>query len=316
MSDFLQQIAIAAPDLSMIKQNSSSIVGGVVVVALVVTLIVEAARSSTARIALIPFALILGAGLATWITTLGGKLTAEDAKQLVLYVLIIVAIVTIVSMAARALCYQIRPEERFTDISDPTATTDPVQALWTAVGETEKAICKLVGQTDNYIQSGIGPKGKDDPSLVTTAQQDARADAGGPLTDCNASWPTTVTDVSSQTLDETMSQLDDRITRMETTLKGFSAPVLTKAYQSTVACSTESFIGYAPFESERVEPFVATSIVALQDRLKEIKASIDYQEKKLIGGMEQKKKDLQAGKASDCDKQRGAKTAMAAGSKG
>jgi hypothetical protein len=302
--------AIAAPDLSMIKQNSGSIVGGVVVVALVVTLIVEAARSSEARIALIPFALILGAGLATWITTLGGKLTAEDAKQLVLYVLIIVAIVAIVSIVARALCYQIRTEEQFTDISDP------VQALWTAVGQTETSICKLVGQTDNYIRSGIGPKGKDDPSLVTTAQQDARADAGGPLTDCTATWPTIVADVSSQTMDETMSQLDDRITRMETTLKGFSAPVLTKAYQSTVACNTESFVGFAPFESERVEPFVATSIVALQDRLKEVKASIDYQEKKLIGGMEQKKKDLQAGKASDCDKQRGAKTAMAAGSKG
>jgi hypothetical protein len=294
--------AISAPDISTVKQNSGSIVGGVVVVALVVTLIVEAARSSTARIALIPFALILGAGLATWITTLGGKLTAEDAKQLVLYVLIIVAIVAIVSMVARALCYQIRTEERFADISDP------VQALWTAVGQTEKSICKLIGQTDNYIRSGIGPKGKDDPSLVTTAQQDARADAGGPLTDCTATWPTTVADVSSQTLDETMSQLDDRITQMETTLKGFSAPVLTKAYQSTVECSTESFVVY--------EPFVATSIVALQDRLKEVKASIDYQEKKLIGGMEQKKKDLQAGKASDCDKQRGAKTAMAAGSKG
>jgi hypothetical protein len=299
---------LVQPDLSMIKQKGSALVGGVVLIALLATLIIEGAKSSEARIALIPFALILGAGLATWITTLGGKLTPDDVKQMVLYVLIIVAIVAIVSMIARALCYQIRPEERFTNLSGSTHEDDPVQALWTAVGVAEHSICKLIEQTDNYIRSGIGPKGTGDPSLVTTAQQDARADAGGPLTDCTATWPTTVLDVSMQTLDETMSQLDDRITRMETTLKGFSAPVLTNAYKSTVECSTEGFGDYA-------ETFVATSIVSLQDRLKEVQAAITYQEKTLIGGMEQKKKDLQSGKASDCDKQRGAKTAMSAGTK-
>jgi len=267
------------------------------------------AEQTAGFLALLPIGLILGAGVITMVLSFMGKLSGEEAQELVMHVLIILAIVTVVGMLACLLCYRIRPVERFEDISG--TEEDPVQALWTAVGKTETSICKLIGQTDTYIRSGIGPKGKDDPSLVTTAQQDARADAGGPLTDCSANWPTTVTDVSAQTMDETMSQLDDRITRMETTLKGFSAPVLNKAYQSTVACSTEGFGDYAP-----IEPFVATSIVALQDRLKQVQTTINYQEKKLIGGMEQKKKDLQAGKASDCDKQRGAKIAMAAGSKG
>ncbi len=268
---------------------------------------------------LLPFVIIVGAALATGLLTLFGKLSAEDMQNVITKIVLVVAITTLVSLLACALCYQIRPIEMFVagviDISGAShgQEIDEVQKLWTDVGETEKAVCKLIGQTDEYIRSGIGPKGKDDPSLVTTAQQEARADAGGPITDCTASWPATVADASSQTLDETMGQLDDRITRMEMTLKGFSAPVLTKAYQNTVACTTEGFAlydGFALYES-----FVATSIVALQDRLKAIQDVINYQEKKLIGGMEQKKKDLQAGKASDCDKQRGAKTAMAAGSK-
>ncbi len=263
---------------------------------------------------LLPFIVIMGAALATGILTLFGRLSADDMQSVITKVVIVVAITGIVSLLACALCYRIRPTETFVagviNISSATSNdpeVDEVQKLWADVGATEKAICKLIGQTDNYIRSGIGPKGKDDPSLVTTAQQEARADAGGPMTDCSATWPTTVADVSSQTLDETMGQLDDRITRMETTLKGFSAPVLTKAYQNTVSCTTEGFALY--------ESFVATSLVALQDRLKAVNDAIDYQEKKLIGGMEQKKKDLQSGKASDCDKQRGAKTAMSAGAK-
>lgn len=262
---------------------------------------------------LIPFVVIVGAAVATGLLTLFGKLKVDDMQNVITKIVLIVAITALVSLLACALCYQIRPTETFVagvmDISGATSDgpeVDEVQKLWTDVGATEKSVCKLIGQTDNYIRSGIGPKGKDDPSLVTTAQQEARADAGGPITDCSASWPATVADVSSQTLDETMGQLDDRITRMEMTLKGFSAPVLTKAYQNTVECTTEGFALY--------ESFVATSLVALQDRLKAVQDVIDYQEKKLIGGMEQKKKDLQAGKASDCDKQRGAKTAMAAGS--
>lgn len=270
--------------------------------------------TSSGLIALLPVILLLGAGFVTMVVTFGGKLTTGDAERLVTDVVIIVAIIGTVSMLACALCYRIRPVEHFVagiiDISANPHPTDEVQLLWTAVGEAEKSVCRLMTQTDDYIRSGLGPKGKDDPALVTTAQQDALANSGGPITDCTATWPATVSDVSAQTLDETMNQLDDRITRMETALKGFSAPVLTKAYQSTVEC-TENFGDYAP-----IEPFVATSLVALQDRLKQIQDVIDYQEKKLIGGMEQKKKDLQAGKASDCDKQRGAKVAMSAGSTG
>jgi hypothetical protein len=266
-------------------------------------------------LALLPFGLILGAGMVTAILTAGGKLTAEDYQQMVTYVVVILLIVAVVSMLACALCYRIRPEGFVAGVIDISGAMnshedDEVQQLWADVGKTETAICKLMKQTDIYIKNGLGPKDKDVPALVSEAQQQARADAGGPITDCSANWPTTVADVSSQTLDMTMSQLDDRISRMEVTLKGFSAPVLEKAYKSTVECSTESFGDYAPFES-----FVATSLTALQDRLKAVQASINYQEKKLIGGMKQKMKDLQAGHASDCDKQRGAKTAMASGSK-
>lgn len=273
-------------------------------------------NGSAGAIALLPFGLILGAGLVTLIVTAGGgKFSADDTQRIVTDVMILLALVGVVATLACILCYRIRPIELFVagviDISGAIhhQDTDEVQTLWTAVGKTEESICKLIGQTDDYIRSGIGPKGKDDPSLVTTAQQEARADAGGPITDCTMKWPVVVADVSSQTLDETMSQLDDRIGRMETTLKGFSAPVLTKAYQSTVECN-ESFGDYAPIES-----FVATSLKALQERLKQVQATVEYQEKKYIGGMEQKKKELQAGQVSDCDKKRGAKTAMAAGSK-
>jgi len=266
-------------------------------------------------IPLLPFGLILGAGLLTAILTSGGKMSAEEYQQIVMYVVVILLIVAVVSMLACALCYRIRPMETFVagviDISagEQTQQVDEVQEIWTAVGKTEAEICKLIKQTDTYIQNGLGPKDKDDPTLVASAQQNARADAGGPITDCSANWPATVADVSSQTLDQTMAQLDDRIRRMEITLKGFSAPVLEKAYKSTVECSTEGFGDYAPFES-----FVATSLTALQDRLKEVQAAINYQEKKLIGGMNRKMKDLQAGRASDCDKQRGAKIAMSSGS--
>lgn len=276
-------------------------------------------NGSAGVIALLPFGLILGAGLVTFLLTMGGgKFSAEDTQRLVTDVVIVLLLVGVVATLACLLCYRIRPVELFVagviDISGSMERlhhqdTDEVQELWTAVGKTEQTVCKLMGQTDDYIRSGLGPKGKDDPSLVTTAQQDARADAGGSITDCTTKWPTTVADVSAQTLDETMGQLDDRIGRMETTLKGFSAPVLLKAYQSTVECN-ESFGDYAPIES-----FVATSLKALQERLKQVQAAVQYQETKYIGGMEQKKKELQAGQVSDCDKKRGAKTAMAAGSK-
>ena len=271
---------------------------------------------SAGLLGLLPFGLILGAGLLTALLTMSSKMSAEDYQEIVTNVIVILMIVSVVSILACLLCYRIRPVESFVagiiDISaaEHRQVTDPVQDLWTAVGATEKEVCKLIKQTDTYIQNGLGPKDKDVPSLVSAAQQDARADAGGPITDCSETWPTTVMDVSAQTLDMTMAQLDDRITRMETTLKGFSSPVLEKAYKSTVECSTESFGDYAPIES-----FVATSIQALQERLKAVQDAINYQEKKLIGGMNRKMKDLQSGRASDCDKQRGAKVAMAGGSK-
>jgi hypothetical protein len=207
-----------------------------------------------------------------------------------------------VLIVVRTFCGNIHPVETFVGQGINDTQTDPVQALWSGIAAAEEATCKYITRADGFIQNNEGKAGYDNPTLVSDAQQKARAAADGPLTDCTETWPTTLQDVSSYTLDQGLADADNRLTRLETTLQGFTGVIFQNTYNATVDCqmpqpTTEGF---------------DTSLTTLQQRLTAVQAAIQMQQQKLLGPIDQKTEELKKGQVSDCDKARGKATAMKA----
>jgi len=181
----------------------------------------------------------------------------------------------------------IYPRELFTD-----AAPDPVMALLKDITAAEKDVCNLITRTDKFIQNDIGKPGHDDPQLVKDAQQKARDAVDGPITDCHATWD----DVSG---DAALQEADNRLTRMEATLKSFTGPELQSTYNKSVPCQTEGFQDADP-------------LTDLQNRLAAVKATIKSQQQKLLKPIDDKTAALQRGEVSDCDKKHGGNVAVTA----
>ncbi len=196
----------------------------------------------------------------------------------------------IVAIFVASVSMMIHPWERFTDMA-ATMVTDPVTQLLTDIGTAEKDVCDLITRTDKFIQNDVGKPGHDNPQLVTDAQQKARAAVGGPLTDCGASWPV---DVSGEAA---LQEADNRLTRMEATLKSFTGPELQATYNKTVPCQAEGF---------------DNQVSALQARLTAVQGTIRDQQQKLLKPVDDKTAALQRGEVSDCDKKRGGNVAVVA----
>ena len=213
-------------------------------------------------------------------------LPSAIVNRIILNLVIIWFVVLLLLLTACFFCGAIRPTEAFTDV----ATAPP---LLEAVAAAEKDVCALITRADKFIGSDQGQPGVDDPSLVAAAQQKARDAVGSPITDCGtAAIPT---DLSGDAL---LQEAANRITRMEATLKGLTGPEFQRIYDKTVPC-TESFSDGAPSEDD------------LRARLDTVRQTIKDQQTKLLKPIDDKQAAVQRHEVSDCEKRRGANTAMA-----
>lgn len=242
------------------------------------------------------FYIFLGAlavtGIASLVSFLPvGTIDADfgaNSEQLMYVILWTAAGIMVLSVVACALCQQPRPRESFVD-----STTDLTQ-LRKGITDAEVAVCKYITRADKYISGDVGPAGKKDPSLVTAAEQKARE--GVNLVLCSDGAPAEV-DSSGD-----LTELDSRLARLESTLAGFTGVVFKHSYDETVPCKE----GFAAVPQ-------VPSAADLTKRLDAVRATIKEQQTKYLDPMDQKTKDLQAGKASDCDKKNGAKLAASGG---
>lgn len=224
-----------------------------------------------------------------------GRLTPEDLSNIAVHAVALLGGLMLVFIVVRSFCGNVRPVELFVGQGITDMDTDPVQTLWSGIASAEEAVCKYITRADGFIQNNEGKAGHDNPALVTAAQQKARDAAGGPLTDCTATWPPALTDVSGYTLDQGLADADNRLTRLETTLQGFTGVIFQSTYNSTVNCTEEGF---------------DTSLASLQTRLAAVQATIQTQQQKLLGPIDQKTEEVKKGQLSDCDKARGKSAAM------
>jgi hypothetical protein len=230
---------------------------------------------------------LLGIGtVALTVFQKGSEYIDGPASQRLLLVLVVTAgIVLALSIIICALCQQPRPREMFVDGSGDG--NDPLAPLRTGIAAAEVAVCKYITQADKYIKGDVGPKADKEPDLVTAAQQKARDGVNMVL--CSDGAPAEV-DSSGD-----LTELDSRLSRLESTLSGFTGVVFKRAYEETVPCK---------------EGFAVPTVEDLTQRLKAVQAAISDQQTQYLDPMDQKTKDLQQGKASDCDKRRGAKMAV------
>jgi hypothetical protein len=211
-------------------------------------------------------------------------LDKEMSKQLIWYVLLAIAPLFFISLIVCFDCAVIHPREAFEN-DNPSTESDPLQTLFQGIGAAEDAVCKLVTRTDEFIQGDVGNPGIQNPSLVTDAQNQARLLVGSSITICPATGiPET----------ETLQDADQRLLRLEATLKSFSGPRILKVYQQSVEC-------FVPLNAEIGGPV----IVLLQARLTAVQNSIALQQGKMLTAIDAKKEALKRGEASDCDKQKG-----------
>lgn len=232
---------------------------------------------------LAPFAIILIAAVVAALFMFSGRLTAEEASDIAFSVLMISAGIWVIAIFAQMICLNVRPYEQFEDAS---THKEKEAALLAGITAAEKSVCTLITRTNKFIAADQGHAGQQNPDLITQAQQKAVAAAGGPLVDCDT------TDVSG-------SDAENRISRLETTLNNFTGPEIVKTYNNTVPCQPEGFADNP----------------SLEKRLEAIQALIKEQETKYLKPIDQKTEQLRKGQASDCDKQRGAKTAVVTSNK-
>ena len=232
----------------------------------------------------------LPSGSTSWIAD-----ASPEFQRLVIVLMLVAVVILVLSIVLCATCSTPRPYERFVDGS---GATDPQLArLQADVAEAEEAVCKYITRADQFISGDVGPAGKKDPSLVTAAEEKARAGVNMVL--CSDG---TAADVAAPGTTPDLGDLENRIARLESTLSGFTGVVFKHSYDETVPCK-EGFAVVVPTAAD------------LEQRLAAVRQTIADQQTQYLGPIDQKTKDLQSGKASDCDKKRGAKLAAAGGPK-
>ena len=224
------------------------------------------------------------------------KEATPEMQRLLIVLLLVAAVILVFSIAFCWSCLTPRPREMFVDGSGGTsAAVDPhLKRLEADVAEAEEAVCKYITRADQFIKGDVGPAGKKDPSLVTAAEEKART--GVNLVLCSDGAPAEM----GATPD--LGDLENRIARLESTLSGFTGVVFKHSYDTTVPCQE----GFADVASPSTPS-------GLEQRLAAVRQTIADQQEKYLGPIDQKTKDLQSGKVSDCDKRQGAKLAASGG---
>lgn len=220
---------------------------------------------------LLPYLLIGGALLITGAFLALSNLTAAVVTEVLVAMGTIWLVVMLVLVIVSHVCMNISPVERFTDISD--------QAFLDDVAKAEADICSMLEDVSQFITNTFGKRGQDNPALPAAAFQAALAAANGPTTVCPPA---------------TMVDAEDRLDRMERTLLLVIEPQFKTTYDTSVTCN---------------EGFADLSLTPV-DRLQRLRATIDLMNSKYLRPIQQKQKDLQSGRVSDCDKKKGAKTAI------
>jgi len=216
-------------------------------------------------IGLTPFIIIAVACLTVFIMFVVLKIPLETIIELVLSAGIIWLVTIAVMLFVTFVCASVRLQELF---ENAPVTEADLAAL-------EKQVCMLASASDKYIMNDVGQEGQDNPVVLANALIAARGAA--PITECEL----------------TQARIEDRVVRMENTLKNFTGPQLQKTYDRTVPCKEEFVSGPDP-------------VPDLSNRLKAIKTIVDQQNNALLTPLQKKEADLKAFKLTDCDKKKGA----------
>ena len=249
---------------------------GLFVLFVVIVIIILASQldSKYVLIGLLPVLFIVGAFLLLGASMVTLKVPDGLIEELIINTGIIVAVVVVVLLFISHMCARIRPIELFEDKSEDTK-----------LKEAEAEVCKLVTEAYNYIQADIGMAGIDRPELVTEAKQKAMtaASVAGPILGCPV--PT----------DNEGLQPEERLDRMDRTLDRFVEPELKKGCIKAAICIADEGFEDPPPQTLDVD-----------QRIKAILTKAETIKVQYLDPMKQKQADLQSGKASDSDKQRGA----------
>ena len=221
------------------------------------------------------------------------KEASPEMQRLLIVLLLVAAVILVFSILFCWSCLTPKPREMFVDASGASSSVDPqLKRLQADVAEAEETVCKYITRADQFIKGNVGPASKKDPSLVTAAEEKARTGVNMVL--CSDGAPA---NVGAPGAVPDLGDLENRIARLESTLSGFTGVVFKHSYDTTVPCQE----GFADVAAD------------LEQRLAAVRQIITDQQEKYLGPIDQKTKDLQAGKVSDCDKRRGAKLAASGG---
>jgi hypothetical protein len=242
-------------------------------------------------VGLTPIAILVAAGLLVGIILALRRFSQDDLVEIGGGLAIVAGVILAVSVFVSITCTSIHPIEQFIDISG-----DPLKSLLDGISDTEQKACDLITRVDKFIESNLGKKGHDDPSLVISARAAARPTE--PITTCPvAPFSTDLSDSG------VLTDAENRIARLETTLSGLTGPQLQKTYNRTVPCpAIESFVDM---------PNVPT-VESLQTRLDAVRATLAGQQAKLLKPIDDKNERIQRHDLSDCEKREGSKTAIKA----
>ena len=201
------------------------------------------------------------------------KLTANDMTEILLAMGTIWLVVIIVLIFVSNVCMSISPIQ---ERFYDSSTVD-IQAFNTA----EESVCEMMATAISYIRNDASQQG---PDAITGAIQQAITNAGGPITRC-PSQPV-VTETTSE------KELDERLTRMENSLNGLIKPGVQKPF-AAIQC-TEGFAD------------IGSRLAAVQQTIKTLQSQY-------LDPIQQKQRDLQCGRLSDCERKKGITTIVQQG---
>jgi hypothetical protein len=256
---------------------------------------IEASRS---LIGLLPFAIILCSVAIIAAVGIFVRLNLDQLGEIMASMLFILMGVGAVTAIVTTICITINPTERF-DGSGAGSDVSGFKALWMDLSGVEHKVCSYISRADDFIKNEVGPAGLSNPDMIRVAQEKARNKVGGPLVDCGASWDRVI---------PTFHDTDDRITKLETTLKRFTGAEFQKVYNMSVPCpriidvtDTDSIVLPSHDESFFTNKDKEQVVAGFQKRLKAVKDTILVQELSMLIPIQQKVDDLRSGKVSDCD---------------
>ncbi len=255
---------------------------------------IPATGLSIISIGMIPFMMVAAALIILGLAFVFMKVPGAIVENISLALGTIVAIVICVLLFMSHVCLRIQPIEHFA--SEKQSNTEKPSSFLDELAKAEADICKLVDETNNYIQSDVGAPGISTPELVTVAQEKAVAAVPGPIVTCPP---------PSSSSKESLTPVQ-RLERMEMTLNQFVEPEFKSACIKASICS----VGEGFEDGSDDSDGSPTDPIVLQRRLDSVNAKVRTLTVTYLDPMNKKKEDLQKGQASDSDKQKGAASAV------